>query len=72
MERKHSFFLHCIIRKNRKNPKDTYPVFLRITVDSNHIAGIKNMGTNNLTRSSYRLASIVSVFRPNFISHPKS
>jgi site-specific recombinase XerD len=34
MERKHSFFLHCIIRKNRKNQKDTYPVFLRITVDS--------------------------------------
>ncbi|MEO7523792.1 MAG: site-specific integrase, partial [Ferruginibacter sp.] len=32
MERKHSFSLQCMIRKGRKNRKDEYPVYLRMTV----------------------------------------
>lgn len=32
MERKHSFSLQCIKQKGRKNRKEQYPVYLRITV----------------------------------------
>lgn len=33
MERKHSFSLQCMIRRGRKNRKEQYPIYLRITVD---------------------------------------
>ena len=33
MNEKNTFALQCMIRKGRKNRKDQYPVFMRLTVD---------------------------------------
>lgn len=47
MERKHSLSTLCIIRKGRKNRKDKYPVYLRITV-----GGIRAEITTNVSISN--------------------